>query len=217
MASIRRGIRLKAGLALAGAAGAAHRAATPGPGLARPPGVVMTSRDRTGEDHVADRFRRARDRTGASLPLSGAAFAGPLAVTAADPVAVVTIPDAWPNSRIPRGVEFKTPDDEIYVWFELVAPGEMDAVQKEHDLYFQKEGVKIIGSSETTKQEVDGRAWSFTELKATSKDGASIIRYIAINPNVAGKIILMTYWASDAGHKTYDAQMRKIFESIAFK
>ena len=153
----------------------------------------------------------------ASMPISGAALAGPLAITSADPVAVVTIPDAWPNSKVSRGIEFKTPDDEIYVWFELIAPGEMDAVQKEHDSYFEKEGVKITGASETTKQEINGRAWSFTELKATSKDGPSIIRYIAINPNVAGKIILMTYWASDDCHKKYDAAMKKIFDSIAFK
>jgi hypothetical protein len=154
---------------------------------------------------------------GANMPMLGVAFAGPLPITSADPVAIVTIPDSWPNSKVARGIEFKTPDDEVYVWFELIAPGEMDAVQKEHDVYFQKEGVRITGSSETTKQEINGRAWSFTELKATSKDGPSIIRYVAINPNVAGKIILMTYWASDDGHSKYDAAMRKIFDSIAFK
>lgn len=154
---------------------------------------------------------------GAGLPSSQAALAGSLTITGADPVAVVTIPDDWPNSKIARGIQIKTPDDEIYVWFELIAPGEMDAVQKEHDGYFDKEGVKITGSSETSKQEINGRAWSFTELRATSKDGPSIIRYVAINPNVAGKIILMTYWASEDGHKEHDAAMTKMFNSIAFK
>ena len=154
---------------------------------------------------------------GASMPISGAALAGPLSITSADPVAIVTIPDDWPSSKVARGIEFKTPDEEVYVWFELIAPGDMDTVQKEHDGYFDKQGVKITGASETSKQEINGRAWSFTELKATSKDGPSIIRYVAINPNVAGKIILMTYWASDDGHKEHDAAMTKIFNSIAFK
>ncbi len=148
----------------------------------------------------------------------GAGLAGPLTLTDADPIAVVTVPDAWPSSKIARGIEFKTPDDEIYVWFEVVAPGEIDALQKEHNGYFDKEGVKITGSSETTKKEINGRAWSFTELKANSKDGDSIIRYVAINPNVAsGKIIMMTYWASLEGHQEHDAAMTKIFNSIAFK
>jgi hypothetical protein len=87
-----------------------------------------------------------------------------------------------------------------------LAPAELDTLQKEHNTYFEKEGVTITGASDTVKQEVKGKAWSFTELKAKSKDGESIIRYIAINPNVAsGKIIMMTYWASPEGHKTHDA------------
>ena len=145
-------------------------------------------------------------------------FAKALSITEADPVAVVTFPDDWPSSKIERGIEVKSPDDEIYVWFELATPADMPAVQKEHDDYFAKEGVTVTGSSETVKSEVNGKAWSFTELKAKSEDGPSIIRYVAINPNVAsGKIILMTYWASDDGHKTHDAVMDAVIKSIAFK
>lgn len=154
---------------------------------------------------------------GVILPASPS-VAGPVSVTEADPVATVTIPDDWTNRKIARGVEIKSPDEEIYLWLELVAPGEIDAVQKEHNAYFGKEGVTIAGASETVKKEVDGRAWSFTELKATSGDGASIIRYIAINPNVAsGKIVMLTYWASEEGHKTHDAVTGKMVGGIAFK
>ncbi|PZR95387.1 MAG: hypothetical protein DI537_04445 [Stutzerimonas stutzeri] len=146
------------------------------------------------------------------------AMAGALQITEADPVAVVTVPDAWTTAKVKRGVEIKTPDEEIYIWFELIAPDELEAVQKEHNGYFDKQGVTITGASETMKQEVKGKAWSFTELKAKSKDGDSIIRYIAINPNVAsGKIIMMTYWASPEGHKTHDAAMSAIIDSIAYK
>jgi hypothetical protein len=154
----------------------------------------------------------------AFLGLGGSpAVAGALQITDADPVAVVTVPDAWTTAKIRRGVEIRTPDEEIYLWFELVAPGEIDTLQKEHNGYFDKEGVTITGASETVKQEVKGKAWSFTELKAKSKDGDSLIRYIAINPNVpSGKIIMMTYWASLDGHKTHDAAMSAIIDSIAY-
>ena len=146
------------------------------------------------------------------------AMAGALQITEADPVAVVTVPDAWTTAKVKRGVEIRTPDEEIYIWFELVAPGEIDTLQKEHNSYFEKEGVTITGASETMKQEVNGKAWSFTELKAKSKDGDSIIRYIAINPNLAsGKIIMMTYWASPEGDKEHDAAMKGIIDSIAYK
>lgn len=90
------------------------------------------------------------------------ALAGALQITDDDPIAVVTVPDAWTTAKIKRGVEIKTPDDEIYLWFELVAPDQIETLQKEHNGYFDKEGVTITGSSETMKQEVKGKAWSFT-------------------------------------------------------
>ncbi len=152
----------------------------------------------------------------ALMPSPGLAKA--LGITDADPVAVVTFPDRWASAKTARGVEVRSPDDEVYVWFELVAPGDMPTVQKEHDSYFDKQGVRITSSSETTKAEVNGRAWSFTELKATNKDGASIIRYVAINPNLAsGKIILMTYWASIEGDKLHDKAMDTAIKSLAFR
>jgi len=152
------------------------------------------------------------------LLASSPGVAKALSITEADPVAVVTFPDNWPSSKVARGVEVKSPDEEVYVWFELAAPADMPAVQKEHDDYFAKEGVRITSSSETVKSEVNGKAWSFTELQATSTDGPSIIRYVAINPNVAsGKIILMTYWASLEGHKDHDAAMSAAIKSIAYK
>ncbi|RDJ21972.1 hypothetical protein DWF00_27000 [Bosea caraganae] len=155
---------------------------------------------------------------GAVILPAGPSLAGPVSITEADPVATVTIPDDWTHSKITRGAEIKSPDEEVYVWFELVAPGEIEAVQKEHEAYFTKEGVTITSASDTVKQEVDGRAWSFTELKAKTEDGASIIRYIAINPNAAsGKIVMLTYWASEDGHKEHDAAMGKIVKGIAFK
>ncbi len=154
----------------------------------------------------------------AGLPMSGPARAGAVVITAAEPVAVVTIPDDWTQSKVDRGVQIKTPDEEIYVWFELVPADQLDALQKEHDAYFAREGVKFTGATETLTREVNGRPWSFTELKATSSDGPSIVRYLAINPRIAsGKIIMMTYWASEEGHVTHDKAMKAVVDSIAFK
>lgn len=149
---------------------------------------------------------------------TGPALAGAVPITAADPVAVVTVPDGWEQSKVERGVQIKTPDEEVYIWFELVPADQLDALQKEHDAYFAREGVKFTGSTETMTREVNGRPWSFTELKATSSDGPSIVRYLAINPKVAsGKIIMMTYWASEEGHVTHDKAMKALIDSIAFK
>lgn len=153
---------------------------------------------------------------GQSVP--GPALAGAVSITSADPVAVLTVPDAWRQSKIDRGVQIITPDEEIYLWVELVPSDQIDALQKEHDAYFKKEGVTFTGSSETMTKEVNGRPWSFTELKARSSDGPSIVRYLAINPKIAsGKIIMMTYWASEKGHVKHDKAMQAVIDSIAFK
>lgn len=154
----------------------------------------------------------------AAASLTGPALAKALSISPSEPVAVVTFPDDWESETIKRGVEVKSPDEEVYVWFELAAPDEIAAVQKEHDDYFAEQGAKIAGSSETVKSEVNGRMWSFTELKAVTDGEESIIRYVAINPNLAsGKIILITYWASLDGHKDHDKAMDAAIKSLAFK
>lgn len=156
------------------------------------------------------------------------AFAAPLAVTPAsaeafniteaDPVAVITVPDDWMGKKVTRGIQITTPDDEIYMWVELIPPNEIDAVQKEHSSYFDGQGVTVESAGETVQIEVNGRPWVISELKAKSKGEDSVIRYVAINPKVAsGKLILLTYWASLVGDKKYNDATNKMLENLGFK
>jgi hypothetical protein len=39
-------------------------------------------------------------------------------LTAADTVATLDFPDSWKISNIKRGIETKSPDEEVYVWAE---------------------------------------------------------------------------------------------------
>lgn len=64
-------------------------------------------------------------------------------LTPADTVATLDFPDSWKISKIKRGIEAKSPDQEVYVWAELVPSDEVDAVQKEHDAYFEKQKVTM--------------------------------------------------------------------------
>jgi len=154
-----------------------------------------------------------------SAPLAATpALAEAFNITEADPVAVVTVPDDWTSKKIPRGIQIKTPDEEIYMWFELIAPADIPAVQKEHDAYFANQGVTIEGTPESVSIEVGGKPWAITEMKAKSKGEPSIIRYVAINPKVAsGKLILLAYWASVEGDKTHNDATSKMLESIGYK
>lgn len=139
-------------------------------------------------------------------------------ITEADPVAVITVPDDWEGKKVGRGIQIKTPDDEIYMWVELIPPNEIDAVQKEHNSYFDGQGVKIESAGETVQVEFNGRPWVISELKAKAKGEDSVIRYVAINPKVAsGKLILLTYWASLEGDKKYNDATTKMLENLGFK
>jgi hypothetical protein len=135
-------------------------------------------------------------------------------LTPADTVASLDFPDSWKISNIKRGIEAKSPDAEVYVWAELVPSDEVDAVQKEHDKYFEKQNVTMVKADPVAK-DVDGRQWAFIEPQSTWKGKPTVVKYIIINPKVTSdKIVVFTYWASPEGDKTYDKEMDGVINSL---
>jgi hypothetical protein len=150
----------------------------------------------------------------ALLCLPGMVFAKSAKLTADETIAVLDFPDSWKISNIKRGLQAKSPDEEVYVWAELVPSDEVDTVQKEHDDYFEKQKV-TMSKAEPDGKEVDGRNWAFINPQATYNGKPTVIRYIIINPKVAsGKIIVFTYWASSEGDKNYDKEMDGVINSL---
>lgn len=150
----------------------------------------------------------------ALLCLPGLALARTAKLTPADTVATMEFPDSWKISTIKRGLQAKSPDEEVYVWAELVAGNEVDTLQKEHDEYFAKQNV-TMSKVEPEGKEVDGKKWAFVNPVATYKGDPTVIRYIIINPKVdSGKIIVFTYWASQEGDKNYDKEMDGVINSL---
>ncbi|MFL5478409.1 MAG: hypothetical protein ACJ79X_05275 [Gemmatimonadaceae bacterium] len=137
-------------------------------------------------------------------------------LTPADTVATLDFPDSWKISNIKRGIEAQSPDQEVYVWAELVPSDEVDAVQKEHDAYFEKQKQKLtMAKADPVAKDVDGRQWAFIEPQSTWKGKPTLVTYIIINPKVASdKIIVFTYWASLEGDKNYDKEMDGLINSL---
>ena len=92
----------------------------------------------------------------ALLCLPGIGFAKSAKLTQEDNVATLEFPDSWKISNIKRA---KSPDEEVYVWAELVPADQIDTVQKEHDAYFEKQKVTMT-KAEPDGKEVDGRKWA---------------------------------------------------------
>jgi hypothetical protein len=150
----------------------------------------------------------------ALLCLPGIAVAKTAKLTPDDTVASLEFPDSWKVTTIKRGLQGKSPDEEVYVWAELVPADQIDAVQKEHDDYFEKQKV-TMAKADPVPTEVDGRKWAFIEPKATWKGKQTVIRYIIISPKTNGdKIIVFTYWASPEADKNYDKEMDGVISSL---
>ena len=150
----------------------------------------------------------------ALLCLPGMVFAKSAKLTADETIAVLEFPDSWKISNIKRGLQAKSPDEEVYVWAELVPSDEVNTVQKEHDDYFEKQKV-TMAKAEPVPKEVDGRKWAFIEPQSTWKGKPTVVKYIIINPGIAsGKIVVFTYWASPEGDKNYDKEMDGLLNSL---
>jgi uncharacterized protein YbaA (DUF1428 family) len=94
--------------------------------------------------------------------LPGLASAKTAKLTPAETVASLDFPDSWKISSIKRGFQAKSRDEEVYVWAELAPAQEIDAVQKEHDGYFEKQKV-TMSKADPVGKEIDGRKCAFVD------------------------------------------------------
>lgn len=145
----------------------------------------------------------------------GAALAETVAITSGETPVTVDIPAGWKVSKIARGIQAKTADEEVYVWFESYAPASYAKVVAEHEAYFAKQGVTITGKGKSKTIEQERYSVKATNFPAEYEDKPTVLRYISVEPkDPLKKRILMSYWASPEGDKEHDAAMDKIIESL---
>jgi hypothetical protein len=144
------------------------------------------------------------------------AAAEPVAISEEKPVVVVDVPAAFVSKSMERGVQLKTPDGEIYVWFETFGPDEIDALIKEHNDYWAKEGVSLGGDTDRFEKDFGGKKVVATDYKgATWKGKPTVIRYLAIDANLPSqKCVLMSLWASPESDKAHDDEVMGMIGSL---
>ena len=144
-----------------------------------------------------------------------AALARQVNVPSGNPVLGVDIPNGWKTSATNRGIEVRSPDEEIFFWIEVYLPAQYDAVVKEHEKYFKGQGVAITGEPKIATSNEDGVKIQATDFPATWKGDKTILRYLAIDPNLPAKNqVLLSFWASPEGEKKHDAAFQKILGSL---
>lgn len=143
------------------------------------------------------------------------AFAEPTEIRPKAPVATFDIPDAWETSQISRGIEAVSPDKEVYLWVEAYEPDQFKAILAEHDAYWKEQGVEITARDSESHKE-GGQQVQMTTETATWNDKPTVLYYVEYDLGLASKSnIVVTYWASPEGDKTFHGKVGKILESLA--
>ena len=127
----------------------------------------------------------------------------------------IQLPNDWKTGTIANGVEFKSGDDEVYMWVQAVTNSTIDAAIDEYFNYYKKQGVTFGEPIDKSTDQIAGVSVSLLNIPATFEGGPTIIKFvISDSKDGAKKGMLIGYWASPKGHKAHDAAVVKILEDL---
>ncbi|AWB20274.1 hypothetical protein DA075_04425 [Methylobacterium currus] len=131
------------------------------------------------------------------------------------PIVGIDVPAAWKTSPTSRGVEVKSPDEEVFFWLETYRPADEAAVRKEHNGYFAGQGVTMAGDPQISRFEEGSLKVQATDLPATWQGKPTVLRYLAIDAGLPdGRMVLLSYWASPEGDRRHAAAFKAIVNSL---
>jgi len=150
-----------------------------------------------------------------ALCLAQAAAARTVELPAAAPVATVEIPDDWTLVEVARGIEARSPDDEVALWIEAYLPEDYLELVAEHAAFLRSEDIAIVSAPRTDTHTEDGMTARFTDFDATWRGATTILWYTVFDFGLPDrKQVLMTLWASPDGHATHEAAVGSIIGSL---
>ncbi len=151
--------------------------------------------------------------------VSTASLARTVTVKGSAPTVTVEVPDTFKSSKTDRGIEAKTPDDEVLVWFEVYPAQSEATVLEEHQAYWKDQGVELGADPARASQDLDGKKVSATDYKSATWQGKpTVVRYLAIDAALPSKqLVLMSLWASPRGDEQHDAEVTKMISGMEIK
>jgi len=150
--------------------------------------------------------------------LASPALAATFNIPDTSPLATVTVPDQdWKATKIDRGIDLETSDDEVYLSVEAVELKDLKQIVAQAMVVLQRGGVTIDASTEKqVSGKLLGHQYDDIGWKGKDKDGDVMIHLGVLTVN-ASNAIMFTYWASPDGDKQYDPVIKKIIESLKLK
>ncbi|GJE16934.1 hypothetical protein [Methylobacterium marchantiae] len=165
---------------------------------------------------LSKRFAQVAIGAAALLMLAGGpALAKKVKVVPGDPPITVDIPATWEVSDSKRGIEAKTADEEVYIWFESYKSTQYDKLIIEHEKYFEEQGVTITAKPKQEEKEHPNFVIKKSDFPAPYEGKPTVLRYPSVVPRSEEKRNrLVTYWTSPDGDKEYADELTKIMKSL---
>jgi hypothetical protein len=128
------------------------------------------------------------------------------------------VPDAFEASASSRGIELKTPDEEVFTWFEVYKGSAGDTIQAEHEKYWKENDVVPNDPQMTNTKVGEINVSTMFFPNATWQGKPTVLRYLRLGPVAAsGTMVLMTVWASPEGIKEHGKEVEHMLDTLDVK
>lgn len=131
-----------------------------------------------------------------------------------NPVAVITLPDAWESSEIDKGVQSTSEDEAVYVSVEVTEL--KDAAQAIADAVKWLKSKDVVIDPATKEQKpfsINGLEGVQVKWNGTDEDGPTHVSLTLLQVTDT-KGLVLTYWASPAGETENLKDLSSIIESL---
>ncbi|MEP6669178.1 MAG: hypothetical protein ABJF10_08500 [Chthoniobacter sp.] len=129
-------------------------------------------------------------------------------------LASLTFPDSWKVKAEGDNFEAESPDEEVYLYAEVIDTDSVEGALKESVAYLEKEKVQVKkGTEKQSKDTVNGIPVADFSFDGIDKDGPCKISLTILIVSKT-KCISVLYWASEAGEKKHVEELKAIYQSI---
>jgi hypothetical protein len=149
-----------------------------------------------------------------TMLLPSASFAATLLFPSDDPVAQITIPDAWGPEETDYGIQANSDDDAIYIAIDVADDKTTEKVITDAFVFLQNNGVTVdTATQKQSEDKLNGMQMINFDWSGKDKDGdASIgISLVAAKP---GKLLVITYWGTKGEQEKHGEALMSIITSL---
>lgn len=131
-----------------------------------------------------------------------------------NPIAVVTIPDDWTATALPKGVEALSDDETVYVAIEVTELQDVAKAIADSIIWLKSKNV-VIDRSTQAQRDINMNGLTGVEVRwsATDEDGPTQVSLTVLQANDT-KGLVLTFWGTEEGAKENAVDLNAIASSL---